>query len=254
MEQKNRLMIVVAITLIIACAMFTSFGRNLFALDPPSVVLPDASSSGADSGEDSSASPLDPYQQIAITPDTVQNVIRTLNRPLSYARESTVELFWEGGSARHSVTTWVDNGWTHTRMEQPSGAVRHDIVGDGTLYYWYDDSLLYETAPADDRSADLAQRIPTYETVLALDTRQITAAGYEMCGDLPCILVEVAQTGPERTERYWVSVDNGLLICAETAEGDAVTYRMTASGPITTPCPIGASFSLPTGAVLHSVS
>lgn len=254
MEQKNRLMIVVAITLIIACAMFTSFGRNLFALDPPKVVLP-GSASWSDSSSGNSSSPqLDPYHQITITPETVQNVIRTLARPASYFRESSVELFWEGGSSLHSVNTWVDSGWTHTKQALPSGAVRHDIIGEDTLYYWYDGSLLYHSVPADTQSADLAQRIPTYETVLALDAAQITSAGYELCNGLPCILVEVALTEPERTERYWISVDSGLLICAETQEADRVTYRMTSFGTLTTPCPTTASFSLPTGAVLHSVS
>lgn len=254
MEQKNRLLIVVAITVIIACAMFTSFGRNLFLLDPPDVVLPGSASESGSGSADSSAPEDAPYHQITITPETVQNVIRTLARPASYHREATVELFWESGSAQSAVSTWVDGGWTHTRQVQPNGMVRHNLIGEGTVYYWYDDSVRYQSAPADGQSADLAQHIPTYETVLALDSAQITAAGYEQYGDLPCIRVEVALDEPERTERYWIGVDSGLLICAEALEGERVTYRMTADGTLTTPCPTTASFSLPTGAVLHSVS
>ena len=53
MEQKNRLIIVAAVTSLILFAMFTSFGRSMFALNTPKVVLPSAGPSGADS----SASP-----------------------------------------------------------------------------------------------------------------------------------------------------------------------------------------------------
>ena len=40
MEPKNRLLIAIAVIVLIAAAMFTSFGRSLFALNTPSVELP----------------------------------------------------------------------------------------------------------------------------------------------------------------------------------------------------------------------
>jgi hypothetical protein len=255
MEQKNRVWIVIAITVLITAAMFASFGRNLITLKAPSVVLPTAGadSSGQSGGSDRPASTL--YRPIAITVDTVQDVVATLTRPNSYYRELTVENFWgDGGSNTLTVQFWYDGGWSHSRQVLPSGAIRHDLVGDGTWYYWYDGSQQYETVPADERSADLSQGIPTYETVLTLDKAEIITAAYEQQGGQSCILVEAQRTAPDRLERYWVSVTDGLLVCAELERDGSVVYRMTAYNAITTPCPAAGSFALPNGTVLHSIS
>ncbi len=47
MGQKNRLVIVIVLVALIVGAMFTSFGRGLFALNTPEVVLPGAGGSGS---------------------------------------------------------------------------------------------------------------------------------------------------------------------------------------------------------------
>ena len=93
MEPKNRLIIAIAVIALIVAALFTSFGRSLFALNPPSVVLPDT---GGGSGADSSTTPQSPsdhYQAVEVTPGTVQSVIAALARSDSYYRELTVETF-----------------------------------------------------------------------------------------------------------------------------------------------------------------
>ena len=250
MEQKNRLLIVFAITSLIIFAMFTSFGRNLFALNTPKVVLPSTAPSSPD---DTSLPSSELYQPVEVTPQTVTGVVATLARPASYYRELSVEQYWDGGSSTSQVQVWTDDGWSHSRQVLPSGAVRHDLVGDGTLYYWYDGSQQYQTAPADERSSDLAQRIPTYETVLALDPGEITAAGYELRGEQSCIYVEVQPRDTRLISRYWVSVDSGLLVSAELEENGQLAYRMTAYAPVQSPCPADASFDLPDGSHLHTV-
>lgn len=251
MEQKNRLVIVAAIVALIVGAICASFGRVLFAAKTPEVILPSSSAglpdpSGSGSQEQS-------YQRVEVTTQTVANVVATLSRPASYYRELTVETFWSGGSSTAQVQVWTDGGWSHSVQTLPSGVVRHDLAGEGALYYWYDDSQQYETAPADEKSPDLAQHIPTYETVLELDPGEITAAGYELRGDLPCILAEVRPAGSALLQRFWVSVDSGLLVSAESEEDGQLVYRMTAYTPVQSPCPADGSFALPDGKVLHRV-
>ena len=185
MTSKNRLFIVAAIILLMGVAMFASLGRSLFTLRTPEVVLPSSSAgTGSISG---SSDPGQNYQRVEVTTETVAGVVATLSRPASYYRELTVETFWSGGSSASQVQVWTDGGWSHSRQLLPSGVVRHDLTGEGTLYYWYDGSSLYKQAPADERSSDLAQHIPTYEDVLELE--EIAAAGYENRGELPCVYV-----------------------------------------------------------------
>ena len=247
MEQKNRLVIVVAIVALIVGAVCASFGRVLFAANTPEVILP---SSSAGTGDISGAvDPGQEYQRVEVTPQTVTGVVATLARPSSYYRELTVETFWTGGSSAAQVQVWADGGWTHSVQTQPSGVVRHDLTGEGTLYYWYDGSSLYKQAPADERSSDLAQHIPTYEDVLELE--EIAAAGYENRGELPCVYVEVRRS--RQIQRFWVSVDSGLLVSAEAEENGQLVYRMTAYTPPQTPCPADGRFTLPDGTVLHRI-
>ncbi len=254
MEQKNRLLIALAITGLMAVAIFTSFGRGFFTKSIPEIVLPAPDTSQSSSSSVPSPSASDQVQRVEVKVDTVQSVIASLDRSPSYFREVELQSFW---TPEHSTTTtvrtWVDDGWTRTTQILPSGLIRHDIVGDGTLYYWYDGERSWRTAPADNCSADLAQHIPTYETVLTLDPRSITDAGYQLCGDQPCIYVQVKGEVAGYEDRYWISVDNGLLIQAETLEEGALIYRMTSFSPIQS---LGAAdmerFVLPDGVtVLH---
>ncbi len=249
MEQKKRLVIVAAIILLMAAAMLASFGRVLFAAETPKVILP---SSSAGPGDISGSGGQDQdYQRVEVTTQTVTGVVATLARPASYYRTLTAETFWDGGSSSVQVQVWADGGWSHSRQTLPSGAVRHDLTGEDTLYYWYDGSAQYRQAPADERSSDLAQRIPTYETVLELEPEDIVSAGYETRGELPCIFVEVRPEGSRQLQRFWISVENGLLASAETEEDGQLVYRMTAYSPVQTPCPADGSFALPNGEVLH---
>ena len=249
MDSKKRLAIAIAITCLIVAAIFASFGRSLFFVQIPSITLADVNEGGDASGS-SGVQDGDQYWQVAVTPETVQSIVATLSRPDSYYRELTVETLWSGGSYASPVQYWEDGGWAHTRQVLASGAVRHDLTGPETAYYWYEGSTAWGTFPADERSSDLAQHIPTYETVLELDPESITGAGYELRGSLPCVYVEV-QEESGALERYWVSTDSGLLISAERELNGALVYRMTAYSQIQAPCPATASFALPDGQVLH---
>ena len=234
MEPKKRLLVTLAVVALIAGAMLVSFGRNLVALNTPHVVLADTSGSGSDTS-DGSLSPSNVYQRVEVTPRTVQSVIATLDRSDSYYRELTVESFWTGGSSSTAVQVWCDGDWCHVRQALPSGAVRHDLTGGGKLYYWYDGSQQYQTAPADGLSADLA-------------------ADYRQLEGLSCIYVEVRLDDPQRTERYWIGLDSGLLVQAEAEETGTLTYRLSALSPITTAYNAAAAFSLPDGTSLHNVT
>lgn len=245
MEQKNRLMIVAAIVALMVVAIVASFGRVLFTAKTPEVILPSSSAGTGDlSG---TGSQEQDYQRVEVTTQTVTGVVATLSRPASYYRELTVETFWTGGSSAAQVQVWADNGWSHSIQTLPSGVVRHDLTGEDTVYYWYDGAQQYETAPADRKSSDLAQHIPTYETVLDLDPQEITDAGYETRGGLPCVYAEVQRGRSQQLQRFWVSTDNGLLVCAESEENGQLIYRMTSYSSIQSPCPSEASFTLPTG-------
>lgn len=57
MDQKNRLIIAIAVTLLIVAAMFTSFGRSLFSMRTEHIQLPEP---GASSSSQEGEAPLSP--------------------------------------------------------------------------------------------------------------------------------------------------------------------------------------------------
>ena len=247
MERRNRNILIVLIAAVIAVAVFSSFGLSLFAAPTPEIVLPDPVPT-ATAGTDDSAQ--GGGVRVDVTPKTVQSVIAAIHRLDSYSRAITTTL----SGAVTSVQVWVDGGWTRSDVVLPSGTVAHTIVGDGTVWRWYNTARTVKSWPADGASADgEGQHIPTYEDVLSLDPGSITAAGYETRNGVDCVYVEVENpAGLAQTERYWVSADNGLLVGAETETGGEVVYSMTAGTP-EIPVSSVASFTLPDGTVLHSV-
>ena len=254
MERRKRNLLVVLIGIVIVVAMVSSFGLGLFAPDTAKIVLPTPEVSQQPGGEPGEQSGL---VLVDVTPETVQSVIRdTLSRPDRYTRAVTIEDFWgEGESGTTHADVWVDGGWTQTEAALPGGTVRYSIVGDGQFWLWYGGDRTALSGPADGHSADLeGQRIPTYETVLDLDTADITAAGYEVRENIPCIYVSVSRDGAQQAERYWISVDSGLLVCAESETDGQLTYQMTAYSAIQSPCPASASFQLPDGTLLHDMA
>ena len=250
MDSKKRARLAVVIALVVVFAVFGSFIFSLLSVRTPHITLP---TPGAQTPSPPSGSNAN-TQLLEVTPKTVQAVIATLDRSSSYYRRLSVQTFWEGGSGTTTVQTWTDDGYTHVRTLLPTGQVRNSIrTPENTLYYWYGSSSTVLTAPENSLSEDLAQRIPTYEDVLALNSEDISDADYVDYEGHPCIFVETRRSDPEYVERYWIGVDSGLLVAAQTWKADQLVYSANTSSTIQTPCPASASFRLPDGTVLHSI-
>ena len=84
-----------------------------------------------------------------------------------------------------------------------------------------------------------------------LDSSAITDAGYELKNALPCIYVEAAGEDGSSLSRYWVSVDSGLLVAAETLQEGETTYRMWETAIDLAPA-LTDEFTLPDGTKLNS--
>jgi len=250
LNHNNRIRFAVLIAIILVTAVFGSFGFSLLSAQPPHITLPSLLPDG--SSENVSLSTEDRATRVDVTTKTVQSVIASLDRASSYYRQMSVQTNWPGGSGIVTVYTWVDDEYTYVRSVPSSGSTRFFLSTKDTVYYWYGGSSTWLTAPVNSLSADLTQRIPTYEDVLALDPEAISDAGYGAYEDYPCIYVETHLDDLGYLERYWIGVDSGLLIAAQTVKEGEVVYSVTATSPILTPCPTDAVFTLPDGTVLHS--
>lgn len=249
MEEKSRNRFAILIAVILTAAVIYSFAVSLLN-ETPSVGL--AADSGAVDYEDEQSAADQFGVRVEITPETVQNVIgKTLSRYRSYSRTVQIE-YLDGGKTLGTLSAevFVDGDWTRVDLTAPSG-VEHTLIGEDACYRWYDSETDYVEFSAEEGLEDLIQRIPTYETVLKLPQRKITAAGYETRGGVTCIYVAARMDQPDCVEHYWVSIESGLLVCAETVKGEDVVYRMTAyevESPLTGD---GDYFTLPGSVTMH---
>lgn len=251
MDRGHRNLLAVLVAVVMAVALFSAFSINLFH-KTPAVILPSLAPI-------ESTVPADPwesgdYKRVEVTVDTVQQVVATLERPESYARTVNVETVGAAGvTGASSASVTVDGGWTSTRLTLPDGRVCHSIVGEGKRYVWYGGQRRWQEYDATERSADLSQRLPTYEDILAADKDSIVEAQYVLTDAMPCIFVAVAESELGYVESYWVSVDTGLLVRSESSKDGQVFYRMSGY-TVETPAAPGLSFSLPDGTVLHTTA
>jgi len=247
-EEKSRKKFALLIAVILTAAVAYSFLFNLFN-EPPSVSLsPDSTMPGSERDPLSSG---ELGTRVEVTTETVQKVVECLSRYRSYSRNVKVEYFSGGMSVGTlSAAVSVDSGWTRVDLTSVGGT-EHTIIGTDECYRWYGDNREYVSLPVEEGMDDLSQRIPTYETVLSLKKENITAANYVDRGGVACIYVETLVDEFEYLERYWISVESGLLVAAETVRADQLIYSMTAYEVESPLADFGDRFTLPDGIVLH---
>ena len=212
------------------------------------IVLPPEAGATGETGVDGSGV----LATVDITPGTVQKAIATMSRTDKYVRTVTVERLWSGGSSKEESTVYADGSFTRIDTKNAQGEVRHVLADGKTTYIWYGTSRAYFSAAAGDVSLDEEQSLPTYETVLKADSDDIAAADYrELDGEL-CIYVETAENDIGIAERYWISLESGLLIAAEKLQQGEAVYRMAALS-VSEALPANEHFTLPDGTVIHTV-
>ncbi len=249
MERRSRNILVVLIVLVIAVAVFSSFGLELYAGGIPEITLPTLQPTQDPEDGTLTWEEAGDAVRVAVTPETVQSVIAALERPVSYTREITVT--YAAGGTVHT-RQWVDGGWTRAETQLPGGQLRHSIAGEGTLYYWYSGSRTWYTAPLSEEHTEAETvHIPTYEDVLDLPTEAIVRADYGERDGVSCIFVAVADEDLDGETRYWVDDHSGLLIAAERELNGETVLTMSAT-TAEEPVPSGTAFALPDGTVLHT--
>jgi hypothetical protein len=240
------------VSCIILLAVVYSFGLNFFRSTPEIVVAdPDvtagASSETGDTGQQGGVA-------VEVTPETVQSVIARMSRYKRYSRTISIQYSWTGGASQTiTALVRVADDWSRCDTTLIGGTIERSIVGNGTLWYWYDDSENWLECPADDDTQDLLQRIPTYEDVLELAQTEITDTGYQEKNGEACVYVEVEPGQSGIRERYWISVSSGLLVCAETEQDGQVVYTMSSSDMVSPLSEADDAFTLPDGTKLYTV-
>lgn len=251
MRQKDKWVFSLLITLIVAVAGFASFGMGVMGSRLPEITMPSLDEMGA-AGEHSNAEISADFTQVSITPKTVQSLIETMERIPHFTRTVTTRMYYGEQVATWESTVWVDGTWTRVVTSQPNQTMgnQHTIIGENRVYRWYDHDRTVSQWTSSENTADLVQHIPSYRDVLELDMAQIADAGYVEKNGHDCIYVETFVDELNYWEQYWVSVETGLLVWAETYCEDRLVLQVETSGISQLELGEGG-FTLPNGTVLH---
>lgn len=228
--KRANIFMIAVIVLAAAVMLFALFG-NGGSVETASVILP--TPIAGNENPDSEGGGEGGLSLVEVTPWTVQSAIGTLNRAESYSRTVTIEEFWDGGSSSTEISACTDGGSTLIRLDAADG-IENILLRYGTLYIWYDGNTdVYIASPGDTGAAqaDVWLRCLTYEDLLDMPVTDITDAGYaEFAGDT-CIFAEYYSENFGYRNVVYVSVNTGLLMGAETFDGDELIYRMTSAAP-----------------------
>lgn len=230
--------------LIVLTVFLVAFLLAQYALrDDRTITLPTPTGETEPGSDQSDAEDLN---ILSITPATVQAAISTLSRPASYQRTQTVTLYWNGGESTTTAQVTVSGGITRIDTTLKDGTICHTLLNTQLSCVWYDDETSWITMRADQLSADALQKIPTYESVLELDSSLITQAEYCLKDGVSCIYIQTAPDSDGYAQSFWISTQSGLLYAAERTHNDEVIYRFTATEPGNDPPP-ESLFLLPDG-------
>jgi len=162
---------------------------------------------------------------VFVEPENVKAVLETMTRPAAYYQKISIETFWNGGSGVKQVEIWR-SGQVYKAVITDQSTTRNVLTNGESVWIWYDrDNQAVEVQAHENITTDDLLGIPTYETVLDLDVKNIVEAQLVTPEDLgSCLYVEVQQSG--QLERYWIDSDTQLLVRSETVLEGEITYAL----------------------------
>lgn len=220
-------LMIVLCALIVAVALFWKSG----SAETVPVVLPTPAAGGQEQNGTSEGVSV---VRAEVTPRTVQAVIARMSRPDSYSRTLTVEDFWSGGSAQTVIAVYAKPGAARLRITG-SGSAENVLLADGTLTIWYDDAssvFVRKDTDTGTQAADLWLRSLTYEDLLSVPTAEINGAGYTEYGGEACVWAEYTAGSFGYRNKVYVSAASGLLMGAETWDGETLVYSLRSDAPV----------------------
>ncbi|MBR2132885.1 MAG: hypothetical protein IJ955_10215 [Oscillospiraceae bacterium] len=191
----------------------------------------------------------DSLQVLSVNPKTVQAAIQTLSRPASYQRTQEITLFWSSGSSTSTSNVAVKGDLTRVDTVLSDDSICHTLTDGEHTAVWYDDDTTWTLLQSTYTPADALMRMPTYEDVLHLPIFRIAQAEYSQKDSLFCIYVETTPDSNGYVDRYWISVQSGLLYAAERTSHGTLIYRFQSSEP-KSETPDEKLFLLPNGSQL----
>jgi len=219
--------LMLAAVTIIAAVFISVFSARTADINAPEIVLPPEVSDNLSPGSNPGSEVTPAPEPVEITTENVLDLIAALERPVQYSAGYRVERFWENSGQTLLIDIWVLDGCQRIRICAEDGQpLEHYITNGDTTYLWNEGMAQYYKGATGEFSSDDNAQLPTYESI-AEKGMEIIRCGYEPLESTPCMFVETANEKLGITEKWWVSLDTGLLFAAQTWENGVLILDRT---------------------------
>ena len=193
------------------------------------IVLPDEETASVGVVPDGYAANLELLRAVEIDRTNIKRLIAAMQRPESYHIVASTTLYYSGGQRTTGADGYVSGGVQKTVVyDDQGGSAHHSLLYGDTVYIWNPSVSGYQTGKAGTFTQDDSLYIPTYEAILELEDEAILSAEYTVYSDIYCIAVETQDHRSGYRSLYYISVEDGLLVGAQSYEGDTLVYALTA--------------------------
>ena len=228
MKNRNKFFYIIILLLLLAAACLVFILAPGSEPDTPPVLLPSpVPTDTAADAQDSSAADL----AVAVTPETVQTVIRTLHRIDCYSRVLSINDYWSGGSRSRNIEVWSSGENLRLNVQSGNQPQENLLFRGNEKWLWYSDSNEVYHSSLVSGDTDAYQTLLTYEDVLALPAQAILDAGYQEYQGTYCIFLRCSFGSFGYESECFIDPATGLLMGELCYDGDKLIYSMSSSAP-----------------------
>lgn len=168
------------------------------------------------------------YVRLDVNRENVKSVVSALNRPSSYYTETKCELFYDDKSTSFLRRRWVKEAVSRVDILNTYGNITMSVIMNSeNAYYWYSGAARYITLPKGEFAPENEQMMMDYTDLLKASDEAIVNAYLVRYEGEMCVYAEARQSGGN-LEKYWISVNDGLLRLGQVLKGDKVVSSVSA--------------------------
>ena len=217
MKKRTALMFSAGLFLIVLAVLF-SLLINGSLRSEGDIVLPQSSTQIEDAVDIAKRNHRH-ISEVTVTADNVQAVTATLSRPQAYGYTAEKTYYYPSGSAVSMSLVRVSSDRGRVDVFDTSGRIYKQLVyTPGRVYMWGKDDVTYYTAERNGFSIEDEAGVPTYESILALDTADIIDAGVREHNGRLCVYLTSSYELGRYTRDWYVDIDSGLMYSCDTRE------------------------------------
>lgn len=224
MKQKTLAAVLAALAVVVAGVVLSFFFTGRSAVKDQ-ITLPGIGSAVVEAGKQLSSENREKVEALRVDRTNVQTLIATLSRPETYRCRIEITYAFADSSAVLAETVWKSGRLLRISQQDAQGEPDlQALLSDQWVYLWKGGGA-YQRFPRQPEDEDLYARAPGWETLLSLPQKRIRSGGTRELGGRLCIVAETDDPALGQRTEWSILADSGLLLLAETYEGERLVYR-----------------------------